>query len=152
MDALTCGATVTWVAPTAVDNCDGAVAVVRTDVTGLNSGDLFPAGVTTISYSATDGFGNVSTCSFDITVNPDAETPVISGCPADQGPLAMDALACGATVTWVAPTAADNCDGAVAVVRTDVTGLNSGDLFPAGVTTISYSATDGLGNVSNLQF
>nr|MCU0474448.1 HYR domain-containing protein [Bacteroidales bacterium] len=100
--------------------CDGAIAVVRTDVTGLNSGDLFPAGVTTISYSATDGLGNVSTCSFNITVSTDAIGPIISGCPANQGPLPMDALACGATVTWIDPTAVDNCDGAIAVVRTDV--------------------------------
>ena len=152
MDAGVCGATVTWVNPTASDNCDGVVAVVRTDITGLNSGDLFPAGVTTISYSATDGVGNVSTCSFDITVSADSEAPVISGCPADQGPLPMGVGSCGATVTWVDPTANDNCDGVVAVVRTDITGLNSGDLFPAGVTTISYSATDVQGNVSSCSF
>ena len=151
MDAGLCGATVTWVDPTANDNCDGVIAAVRTDITGLNSGDLFPAGVTTISYSATDGLGNISTCSFNVTVT-DSEAPVISGCPVDQGPLAMDAGLCGATVTWVDPTANDNCDGVVAVLRTDITGLNSGDLFPAGVTTISYSATDGLGNISTCSF
>ena len=148
MDPLACGATVNFVDPTANDNCDGVVAVVRTDVTGLSSGDLFPAGSTTISYRATDAHGNVSTCSFDVTVDADAEAPVISGCPADQGPLVMDAGACGATVNFVDPTANDNCDGVVAVVRTDVTGLSSGDLFPSGSTTISYSATDGAGNIS----
>ena len=152
MDAGACGAIVSFVDPTANDNCDGIVAVVRTDGSGLNSGDLFPEGTTTISYSATDAMGNVSTCSFDIIVNPDAEQPVISGCPADTGPLPMDAGVCGATVTWIDPTAIDNCDGAIVPVRTDGSGLNSGDLFPAGTTTISYSATDAMGNVSTCSF
>ena len=73
-------------------------SAVRTDGSGLNSGDLFPEGTTTISYSATDSMGNVSTCSFNVTVNPDAEQPVISDCPADIGPLPMDAGVCGAIV------------------------------------------------------
>ncbi|MEE4117257.1 MAG: HYR domain-containing protein, partial [Marinilabiliaceae bacterium] len=152
MDAGACGAIVNFVDPTANDNCDGIVAVVRTDASGLNSGDLFPAGATTISYSVTDAQGNVSTCSFDITVDPDGEAPVISDCPADQDPVAMDAGVCGATINWTDPTASDNCDGAVAVVRTDGTGLNSGDVFPAGITVISYSATDAQGNVSTCSF
>ncbi|MGC9472435.1 MAG: HYR domain-containing protein, partial [Bacteroidales bacterium] len=138
-DAGICGASVTWAAPVATDNCH-----VASFVSTHNPGDVFPVGVTTVTYTATDDCGNTTVCQFDVTVN-DAEPPVISDCPADIGPLAMDPGACGATVTWTDPTATDNCDGAVAVTRTDVTGLNSGDLFPEGITTISYEATDSEG-------
>ena len=151
MDAGACGAVITFSDPTADDACEGSIPVVRTDGTGLNSGDLFPAGVTTISWSATDGSGNSATCSFTVTVAADAESPVISGCPADQN-VPMDPGVCGAAITFTNPTANDNCDGAVVPVRTDGTGLNSGDLFPAGVTTISWSATDVAGNASVCSF
>jgi len=35
---------------------------------GLPSGAAFPVGVTSVEYTATDGCGNVETCSFDVTV------------------------------------------------------------------------------------
>ncbi len=152
MDADACGATITFSDPTATDNCDATVTVIRTDATGLNSGDLFPAGSTTISYSATDAASNVSTHSFTVTVNADAQAPDLANLPADQLNVPMDADACGATITFSDPTATDNCDATVTVIRTDATGLNSGDLFPAGSTTISYSATDAASNVSTHSF
>ena len=152
MDPGVCGATITWTDPTANDNCDGSVAVVRTDATGYNSGDLFAAGSYTISYSATDTEGNVETASFDVSVNADAEKPVFANVPSDQLNVDMDPGVCGATITWADPTANDNCDGSVAVVRTDATGYNSGDLFAAGSYTISYSATDTKGNVETASF
>ncbi len=72
-------------------NCDATVTVIRTDATGLNSGDLFPAGSTTISYSATDAASNVSTHSFTVTVNADAQAPDLANLPADQLNVPMDA-------------------------------------------------------------
>ncbi|TKG84278.1 HYR domain-containing protein, partial [Puteibacter caeruleilacunae] len=152
MDAGKCGATITWTDPTANDNCDGGITPVRSDATGLNSGDLFPEGTTVISWTATDAAGNVQTCSFTVTVNADAEKPVFSGCPSDQLNVVMDAGKCGATITWTDPTANDNCDGAITPVRSDVTGLNSGDLFPEGTTVISWTATDAAGNVQTCSF
>ncbi|MEZ5104642.1 MAG: HYR domain-containing protein [Draconibacterium sp.] len=111
----------------------------------------FDAGVTTVTYDAEDALGNTSTCSFNVTVK-DVEAPVISNCPSDFNNVPMDAGECGATITWTTPTANDNCDGSVTLVRTDGTGLNSGEIFPVGTTTISYIATDAAGNSSTCSF
>jgi hypothetical protein len=48
----------------AMDNCSGAVPVFCTPP----SGSAFPPGVTTVNCTATDGCGNSSSCSFDVTV------------------------------------------------------------------------------------
>jgi Secretion system C-terminal sorting domain/HYR domain len=49
-----------------------SIAVVQT--AGLASGSLFPEGVTTNTFTATDKSGNVGTCSFTVTVR-DAQNP-----------------------------------------------------------------------------
>lgn len=48
------------------------IAVVQTS--GLPSGALFPEGVTTNTFTATDNSGNIGTCSFTVTVK-DAQNP-----------------------------------------------------------------------------
>jgi hypothetical protein len=50
--------------PTATDNCAGVVVV-----TNPVSGSLFNVGTTPVAVTATDSSGNVSTCSFNVTVN-----------------------------------------------------------------------------------
>ncbi|MBK5213419.1 MAG: HYR domain-containing protein, partial [Flavobacteriaceae bacterium] len=67
-----CFATVSFAMPIAFDNC-GIDTVVQT--MGDPSGSQFPVGITTIEFTATDVNGNVSTCSFTITVT-DNEAPV----------------------------------------------------------------------------
>jgi CSLREA domain-containing protein len=54
---------VTWTAPVVSDNCTGATASCTPQ-----SGSLFPLGVTTVTCKATDQAGNISTCSFTVTV------------------------------------------------------------------------------------
>ena len=139
MDAGVCGAVASWTAPTVNDNCPGATIV---QTAGPSSGSLFPAGVTTVTYTATDAAGSTATCSFTVTVSPDAQAPTIAGCPGNIGPVAMDAGVCGAVASWTAPTVNDNCPGAT-IVQT--AGPSSGSLFPAGVTTVTYTATDAAG-------
>ena len=82
----------------------GPVAVTQT--AGLPSGSVFPVGTTTNTFSATDGAGHTSTCSFTVTVN-DTEAPVIT-CPADIT-VNNDAGQCGAKVCYSYPTVAENC-------------------------------------------
>ncbi|MCG2419635.1 M36 family metallopeptidase, partial [Aequorivita sp. F47161] len=62
----------TWVG--AVNYSLGATLV---QTAGLPSGSTFTVGTTTNTFVATDGAGNTSTCSFDVTVN-DTEPPVAS--------------------------------------------------------------------------
>ena len=80
-----CQATVTWTAPTATDNCAVASLVSST---GSNSG-VFGVGSHTVTYTATDNCGLVTTCSFIVTVQGGCCTadvaiscpPTFEGCP-----------------------------------------------------------------------
>ena len=59
------GAIATYATPTATDNC-GVQSVVRS--AGLASGSVFPIGTSTVTHTATDIYGNTSSCSFTVTV------------------------------------------------------------------------------------
>ncbi len=92
VEACICEAIVEFDDPFIFDENGDIVQLIRLDSTGLNSGDYFPAGTTTITYQAEDESGNISICSFDITI--------ISG---DPGPIVVrDTLHFSLS---------DNCDG-----------------------------------------
>tara|TARA_R110002072_G_scaffold1587_1_gene13347 strand:+ start:150532 stop:154179 length:3648 start_codon:yes stop_codon:yes gene_type:complete len=74
-DAGECGAIVNFADAIAIDPEDGVIPTTQT--MGDPSGSLFPVGVSTIEYSATDSDGNTSTCQFTITVI-DNELPTIT--------------------------------------------------------------------------
>ena len=128
-----CGAIVNWTAPTAADNCSAV-----TLVSNYNPGDLFPTGTAVVTYTATDAMGNSFTCSFDVTVN-DVEEPVISG-------LSDISVCEGNVPTWT-EVVTDNCPG-VAYTSTHA----SGEVFPLGNTTVTYTATDASGNQATVSF
>jgi len=133
-DVDDCGAIVTWTPPTFTDNCGATMTSTHV------SGDFFPIGTTTVTYTVTDGSGNVSTCIFDVQVN-DTELPQMN-CPANIE-------SCDSLVTFVAPLANDNC-GVVSVTQT--AGLASGSYFPIGTTTVTYEALDVNGNAYSCSF
>jgi|GEM_PF-5771610 len=62
-DAGYCSAIVTWTEPTAADVCG-----MGTFASTHSPGDTFPQGVTTVTYTAEDDCGNISYCTFDVTV------------------------------------------------------------------------------------
>jgi gliding motility-associated-like protein len=132
-----CQALVNWTPPTAADNCTVVMTSTHTP------GALFNFGVTTVTYAAEDAAGNVTTCSFDVTVE-DTTAPVISNCPSDIT-VAVESN-CETVVTWTAPTADDNCSVVLTSSHT------SGSAFSAGTTTVTYSATDPSGNVTTCSF
>jgi len=101
----------------------------------------FPVGVTTVTYSAADSAGNISTATQLITVNlVDVTAPVVTA------PIAVTIEATGTLTTAVlgTATATDIVDG-VLIPTNDapITG------FPVGVTTVTYTATDIAGNVGS---
>ncbi len=101
-------------------------------VSGQASGTLFDEGTTWVSYEATDGAGNKSTCSFNIEVA-DLEDPSIF-CPPN---VTIDDGSCSAEVTYAEPTAADNCN-----VVPPTSSLGLGDIAFTGYSadgTDSYS-------------
>ena len=138
-----CGRVITYDLPIFDDNC--GVSMSQTDLSGLTTGDIFPVGVTTQTYSVTDNSGNSISASFTITIVDD-QVPVITNCPANIT-LNSSSSNCGASVTWTPPAISDNCPG---VQYTESNA--SGDFFPIGVTTVSYNATDVSGNTSSCSF
>lgn len=80
------GAIATYTTPTATDNC--AVQSVNRTAGGA-SGTVFPIGTTTVTYTATDIYGNSASCSFTVTVKTAAAVvqDLISRTQALQPPL-----------------------------------------------------------------
>ncbi len=137
-DSGVCSASVAFTAPMATDNCSVSVS------SSHNSGDMFPSGVTTVSYTATDPAGNAVVCSFTVTVL-DIEDPVISSCPLDISQN-TDPGMCTASVSWTPPLQTDNCSAVLTVTHVP------GDVFSAGVTTVTYTTTDPAGNTDICSF
>ncbi|MCH4823312.1 HYR domain-containing protein [Gramella lutea] len=135
-------AVVTFSDAAATDNCDVTVAKIE----GLDSGSQFPIGTTTITYEATDASGNTTQCSFDIVVS-DNEDPEIK-CP-DNISQSVDTDSCDALVTFDDPVYSDN-SGIVTLTQT--AGPASGEVFPIGHTTVSFTATDENGNSVSCSF
>jgi uncharacterized repeat protein (TIGR01451 family) len=131
-DSGQCSAVVSYMV-TATDNF-GTPTVVCTPP----SGSTFPVGTTTVNCTATDATGNSASCSFTVTVN-DTQPPSIT-CPPTQ-------MGSSGVVNYPAPTTADNCS-----VSSVVCNPPSGSTFPAGVTTVTCTATDSSGNTASCNF
>jgi len=166
----TCSAPVTITDATITDNCGAVVSLtwVMTGVTeesSLSSGinqigtHIFNKGVTTVTYTATDGAGNSATCSFAVTVN-DVEAPVVT-CTGDIN-ADNTAGTCSALITIPDAVINDNCE--VVTLTWAMTGSTEGAsgttginqigtyTFNAGVTTVTFTAEDEAGNTDNCSF
>ncbi|KAF0204274.1 MAG: hypothetical protein FD170_592 [Bacteroidetes bacterium] len=144
--AGSCTAAVSWTEPTATDNCTPSGSLVW--IKSHTPGAIFSVGATTVTYTATDGAGNISTvCSFTVTIN-DLVRPVISGCPTNISVgTGVGATTCNAVVSWTEPTATDNCTPSGDLVWTK--SHLPGATFPVGTTTVTYTVRDASNNVSN---
>ncbi len=141
------GKTIIYDIPDFQDNCTGAT-ITRID--GIASGNVFPIGPTTNTFRVTDAAGNISECSFTVTIVEEEDTdPPVINCPEDIIVI-NDPGVCGAIVEFDEITASD--ENEVSFTRTDDTDLFSGDTFPVGNTTLSFRATDAAGNSSNCSF
>ncbi|XP_030843383.1 uncharacterized protein LOC115924739 [Strongylocentrotus purpuratus] len=127
---------VSWLAPVASDNSDSATLTVN-----LPLGSSFVIGSTEVTYTATNPTGNFVTCSFDIIVL-STDAPVLSNFPPDQTVFTSQ-NAQGAVATWSALTATDNSDDVMSITSD----FSSETLFPFGVTTVTFTATDSSGNI-----
>ncbi|NBC05988.1 MAG: HYR domain-containing protein, partial [Bacteroidetes bacterium] len=126
------GTVVDYLAPEGTDNCTPTTM----QTAGLASGDTFPIGTTTNTFEVTDGDGNSSSCSFDVTVD---DVALDINCPADIT-VSNDAGDCSAVVTFEA---------------TETTGIppstitysqDPGTAFPVGMTTVTATATNSEGS------
>ncbi|NND63406.1 MAG: HYR domain-containing protein, partial [Flavobacteriaceae bacterium] len=140
-DAGLCGANVTYSNATATDDCAFSIA----QTSGLPTGSVFPIGTSSVGFTATDGAGNSSSCTFTITVQ-DNEDPELT-CPSNIN-ISTDPGSCEAVVIFSTPTATDNCSA----TTVQTSGLPSGSSFPLGSSTVQFTATDPAGNTAVCSF
>ena len=135
-----CSATVTWSAPSASDNC-----LLASFSPNINNGSTLAVGSYQIVYTATDGGGLISTCSFSITIL-DMQVPNIMNCPVNIE-VPTDFGQCTAIVSWNEPLAGDNCS----ILSFSGNG-NNGGAYSIGTTTVTYTAVDVNNNQSTCSF
>jgi hypothetical protein len=140
-----CDATVNTDTPTATGN-GVTVSGVRSDGQALDA--PYPAGTTTITWTATDSDERTASCLQTITVTVNDTTPPTITAPPDvdistpPGTTGSCGLVVGETELGT-PDASDNC-----TVNVTRTGVPNGNFFPVGTTTITYTARDGAGNTA----
>ena len=108
---------------------------------GNNAPDSFLLGYTTVLWSATDTYGNVSTCSQVVYVT-DTLPPSIQ-C-ADDVNVSADETCVTESVTLTTLASMDNCS---------VSSLSSNapDTFPIGLTIVTWTITDGNSNAASCE-
>ncbi len=126
-----CSAAVTWTPPVST------APMVSTHLPGA----VFPAGVTSVTYTSTDGDGMVSTCIFSVTVN-DTELPVVT-CKDITVELDASGNATIAPADVLASVPSDNC--AIASVNLSRSVFTCADL---GVQAVKVTVTDAAGNTA----
>ncbi|MEI6123366.1 MAG: HYR domain-containing protein [Bacteroidota bacterium] len=122
---------------TAGDNC-GIASIINNFNNTNDASGIYPVGTTPVEWTVTDLSGNTASCTQTITVT-DNEPPVIT-CPNDIS-VSNDAGLCSATITITNATATDNCSVNVTGIRSDALPLTAP--YPVGITTITWTATDG---------
>ena len=137
-----CSASVTFTAT--VEGTPEPEVTYYIDEMPITSPHIFLVGTTTVNAVATNTGGSVS-CQFTVTVT-DNEKPVINGMP-ENIIVNNDAELCSASVNWTLPTAADNCG-----ISTFTSDHSSGEVFPVGTTTVTYTAKDISNNVQTASF
>lgn len=99
----------------------------------------FGAGLTTVTYTVTDGANNSTSCSFTVNFIDNVIPTII--CP---GPITINTLpgACNATTVSLGnPITFDNC-------AVDTVFNNAPALFPIGTTTVIWTVADNFGNTA----
>ncbi len=179
-DSGNCSAQYAWAHPGATDNCVVSLEVAFSgDAYPLPTGGLvspnagtsatFGLGTTTVTYTATDGFGNTDTCSFTVTVSDD-EDPIIGAAANPWFPCLDDMVGttgentigdCAKEINWKNPAVDDNCEiasynvefsaGVPAPLVLPTGGAVNGGgsitaSFNVGVTVVTYTVVDAAGN------
>ncbi|GAB3852011.1 hypothetical protein GCM10028822_19260 [Hymenobacter terrigena] len=115
------------------DNCTFALALDRTAF------DCSNLGPNTVTLTATDAAGHVSSMPATVTVVdtllPTITAPAAVAATTDSGQCSASGVALGS------PIVGDNCAGAVVT-------NNAPAVFPKGLTTVTWTATDASGNVA----
>ncbi|MCB2205216.1 S8 family serine peptidase [bacterium] len=129
------GAGVMLGTPTVDDNCPHTLVVTN------NAPASYPVGVTTVTWTVTDGAGNSSTAVQKVTIQ-DQQPPVIALCAADvevEGDAQDEAILPDLRAQV---QASDNCSASLQIAQLPAPNTVLG----AGAHTITFAVTDGAGN------
>jgi gliding motility-associated-like protein len=119
--------------------------------TGINNlgTQTFSLGVTTVTYTVTDGSGNTATCSYTVTIT-DNIAPAIT-CPAAQT-IVLNGSCAGVLGNYTSlATVSDNCTAAGSIVVTQSPAIGSA-VSGVGTTVVTLTATDASGNFTTCTF
>ena len=128
-----------WTEPTFSDAC-GATTLQQTN----QLGEAFGVGERVIQYTAIDDSGNITDCSFVLSVR-DTIAPSVTNCPNDIVRDLSVATDCDPRVTWTAPTVTDACSMTPIITSS----FQSADTFQMGESLVTYTVMDGAGNINN---
>ncbi len=128
---------------TAFDACDLFINIMA----NVANGTLLPIGKNSVTYTATDNYGNKTKCQQDIFVL-DANAPKLINCPPSDTVIVTSfdvTLGCGTTATWTQPGVSNICLGA----NVNITSSHfPGAFFGLGSTEVKYLAQNGTGKDS----
>jgi len=132
-----------------VDNVDLGTPTVSdgcSSVTVTNNAPAeFPAGVTIVTWTATDDCGNFNTCNQTVTVQ-DLIPPTVN-CPVTPITVNADPGKCDAYIEVPAPVVTDPCPY---IMTNDYTGTSSAyATYPVGTTTIHWTITGTISGAVN---
>lgn len=130
------GAVVTYILPTATDNCTATPTVTAVPA----SGSIFPIGTTSVTVTATDAVGNSVNTTFNIVVS--GIVPVIA-VPANST-LNATAGQCTATASFAA-TETTGIPASTITYTENGSSISSGTALSVGVHTITATATNAVG-------
>jgi hypothetical protein len=139
-----CGSAFIDPGATATDNCP----VPGTSVSVVVSGTVDPGtpGSYAITYTATDGSGNIATATRTVTVVGPCPACLLV-CPSDLT-VPNDEGQCSAIVSYPDPAPGGDCIGPVTIVCVPP----PGSIFPVGTTTVNCTATDAAGDIATCSF
>ncbi|XP_072051836.1 hyalin-like [Amphiura filiformis] len=137
-------ATASWIEPIATDDSEPV-----TSTRSHSPGQIFPPGMTVVTYEFFDAVRNRNTCTFIITVTTSVDNipPVITGCPNTVRVTAL-AGSTSAIATWTEPRATDNSGNTPTRTRTRIPWSS----FPIGRTVVTYRFFDASVNIATCQF
>ncbi len=132
------------------DFTDCTTATITNSYNGTSDAtDIYQPGTTVITWTATDAQGNIATCTQNITVE-EIENIVLS-CPGDMTVETTPGM-CSAVATWADPSVTSNCSSSAGGGGAMDSTHDSGDEFPIGITTVTYSTIDLQGNEITCSF
>lgn len=139
-DSAICGATLTWPAIEATDDCDPNPSIYS----NIQSGDVFVLGSTEVIMQAVDSTGNIGYCHFSVTLSNSGFG--LEDCP--ENITISTGEECSAVVNWTPPTILDLCNSSPTLISTH----DSGSTFNIDTTIVKYTLSNSNGNYDACSF